>query len=469
MKRNQGTLEITIFQKQRQFLESPLDDILFGGSAGSGKSYVLLLFAAQRRMQYPKSHGVIFRRTFRDLERSLIMLSQEIFPFFGAKYNGAEHVWKFPNGAIQRFAHLEAEKNVYDHRSAEYQDICFDEASLFTEFQITYLTSRLRSTIPGMKPLLRLASNPGGVGHSFLRRRYIIPSESQKIWIDPITKQTRTFIPAKVTDNPILMKNNPQYVSMLKGLPEKQRMALLEGRWDVYEGQFFSEFDPKLHVLNEVRQPDSFTFKYLSMDWGYSQPACVLWHEITPLGRVFTYRELYVTGRAPKELAADILTLSPKKEKYEGLWIPPELFGTKIELEGGGEPIADLIKNGLEGRMMIHKANNARIAGWQKMREYMGLSPDGFPWWQISPNCTNLIRTIPDMIFDTKEGKTIDDLDTMGEDHGVDAARYFLVGLKDAPKSIISPYQGTSHQVFGSGKSVNSLQSFLPKPKRGGY
>ena len=468
--RSGSLAQIRIFPKQRAFLESKCDEVLYGGSAGGGKSQALLLFALKRRLEHPGTAGIIFRKTYPELERSLIRESHKIFKLFGAKYNDQKHVWTFPNMSVQEFGHLDSDKSVFEYQSAEYNDIGFDEATHFNEFQLTYMKSRLRTSTHGCQSLMRYATNPGGIGHGYFVRNFIKPYEREKIWAktDDEGRVTRyTFIPAKVYDNPALMENDPGYVSRLKSLPEKQRMALLDGRWDIFEGQFFTEFNPELHVLKIPRVPDSYTLKYISMDWGFAEPACVLWHEVTPLGRIFTYRELYCTRRSPKELAYDILSLSPSSERYEAMYIPPELYGKKTETDGGGEPIADLLQQGLEGRVRLEKANNARIPGWIKMREYMELAPDGSPWWQISPSCTNLIRTLHELIHDEKKPE---DLDTEGEDHAADACRYGLVSLRDVPKAVITPFKSNYDRIFGTKREVRSPMSFGVMPGgRGGY
>lgn len=384
---------------------------------------------------------------------------------FGGKYNSQSHQWRFPNGSIQEFGHMEHEHTVHDYQSAQYHDICFDEASHFSEFQIRYMFSRCRSAIPNVRALIRLASNPGGVSHGFLKRRYVEPYKKNKIWTDPETEHTLTFIPAKLRDNPALMENDPGYEKRLRGLPEKQRRALLDGDWSVFEGQFFNEWNEALHVLPRPHMPSVYTQKLISLDWGFAAHAAVYWHEITPMGRVFTYRELYVTLRAPKELGQDIMDLTPAEEEgFRGVYLPPELFGKKVELEDGGVPIATLMTEVLGRRFVIQKANNARIAGWTKMREYMAMAPDGLPWWQISPACKNLIRTLPDMIYDETK---VEDMNTDGEDHPADAVRYGLMATNQIPKTILAPH-GVFDKIYGK-SSERSLSSAIPMRGKSGY
>jgi phage terminase large subunit len=465
----QRNVAVKIFPRQRDFIFAPDDEVFYGGSAGGGKSHALLIFAALRRQKYPRTTGILFRRTYPELERSLILKSHELFPQFGAKYQEQKHRWRFPNGSLQEFGFCERDKDVYKYQGAEYHDQGFDELTLFTEFQFNYLTSRCRSALPGVRPLIRGASNPGNVGHVWVKTRYIEPSKISKRWKDPVApERTVTFVPATFYDNPALKQADPHYLDRLKHLGEKKYRALALGDWDIFEGQYFTEWDgrPGQSVLAHNHEPSHGTIKFLSLDWGYSEPAAVYWWEVTPMGRVFIYRELYCTNRSPKELAADILTLSPRLEKYSHIVLPPEIFGKRIETEGGGQPIAELMQQVFKDRIPVKKANNARIPGWIKTREFLSRAPDGKPWLQISPNCVNLIRTLPAMIHDEDHPE---DLDNDGEDHAVDAVRYGAVDLHEIPKTLLTPHTGL-HEIFANRKMANGIMSHLPTPKgRSGY
>lgn len=460
-------IRINIFPKQREFIDSKIDDLLYGGAAGGGKSYALLIFAAKRRVEIPNSKGIIFRRTYPELERSLISESKKFYGLFGARYNETRHAWRFPNGSIQEFGHCDTDGDVYAYQSAEYQDMGFDEATHFTQFQVSYLTSRVRSSIPGVQTLIRLASNPGGVGHAWVYKKYVKPALIHKSWKDLQTGKTYSFIPATVHDNPALMDNDPNYLMRLKELPEKKYLALAKGRWDVFEGAYFTEWNdtPGYSVLMQPRKPDTWTLKFMSLDWGFSDPACVLWWEITPMGRVFIYRELYVNRRSPKELAQDILGMCPESEKYMYLVASPEIWGKKVETENGGETIKDLMESVFGDRITMEKANNARVAGWLKVREYLSPAPDGRPWVQVSPVCENLIRTLPMLVHDDKKPE---DVDPDCEDHAGESMRYGATRLREVPRTISSPYTSDYEKIFGIDGDRRKFQE-IPHKSHGGY
>lgn len=465
-----GKLHCNIWPKQEKYINSDdIEDLFYGGAAGGGKSEAILLFKLKRRMNIPGSLGITFRRKLPDLEKSLLFRARNIYPKVGARYNGQKHQWLFKNGSVEQFGFCNKEADVYDHQSAEYVDMAFDELTHFTEFQFGYLTTRVRSSIPGIKAIVRSASNPGNVGHGWVKRRYIDPAKlkAKTTWYMEDEKKTVGFIPALLEDNPSLFLNDPTYGNRLKILGDKKYRALRFGDWEVFEGQFFSDvwdIRPGMSVLAKPRVPEKHHRKFLSMDWGFASKFCILWWEVTPSGRVYVYREFYANRLHPKELAAQILMLSPDEEEYEALWSPPEIFGKEVEKEGGGEPIAKLMQDVLTNRIVMSKANNARVPGWQKCREYMSKGPDGLPMLQISPECRNLIRTLPDQIHDELNPE---DLDTDGEDHAADALRYGAVSLSTLPRVNTGP-----HRINEQFKSRESDGLYLPSTMlkgRSGY
>jgi hypothetical protein len=372
-KRKGTEFHINLFPRQAEFINSDCDEVLFGGAAGGGKSFSLLAFALKRRLEFPNSVGIILRRTFPELDRSIIRESFKIYSNFDARYQSAKHRWEFSNGSVQEFGYCDNDADAYKYHSAEYSDVCFDEASQFNEFIMTYIASRCRTTNPDMKSLIRLASNPGNVGHAYLYERFIKPWHMEKKWFNDTEKKWMTFIPAKISDNPALAEADPNYINRLRSLPEQKYLALAEGRWDVFEGAYFTQFNPThgKGVTWNYHKPEGYTRKIIGLDWGYAEPACALWMEITPMGRIFIYRELYGTQMGPKALATKILEMTPPEEKIDYLTASPEIWGKTADMEGGGETIQQLMEQVLSNRFPMQKANNARVPGWQKVREFM--------------------------------------------------------------------------------------------------
>jgi predicted phage terminase large subunit-like protein len=238
---------------QTTFLQSACYEALYGGAAGGGKSDALLA-GALWGVHLPGYTAILFRRTFPELEKNLIPRSHELIrrAFRGAKYNDQRKVWSFPSGARLHFGHLESEEDVYQHQSAQYQYIGFDELTTFTERQYTLLLSRARSP-QGIPIYIRSATNPGGGGHDWVFRRWgpwlnpmsqvrALPGRSLRYlpepdggvrWVPPSTPRalSRVFVPARLSDNPTLSGNDPQYVTRLSGLDPVTRARLRDGDW----------------------------------------------------------------------------------------------------------------------------------------------------------------------------------------------------------------------------------------------
>ena len=239
---------------QTDFLAAGELDVLYGGAAGGGKSYAMLVDPL--RYAHKSAHrALILRRSMPEL-RELIDKSRELYPraFAGCKFREVEKLWNFPSGAKIEFGFLERDADVYRYQGQAYSWIGFDEIThLPTEFGWNYLASRLRTTDPEIVPYLRCTANPGGVGSTWVKKRYIdphIPNES----FQGKDGLSRKFIPARLVDNPYLAVDG-RYEQMLKALPEVQRRQLLEGNWDITEGAAFPEFDVDVHVIRPFEIP----------------------------------------------------------------------------------------------------------------------------------------------------------------------------------------------------------------------
>ncbi|RMF53116.1 MAG: hypothetical protein D6746_15990 [Bacteroidetes bacterium] len=321
------------------------------------------------------------------------------------------------------FNHCQYEHDVYGFQSAQYQRLYFDELTHFTYFQYIYLQSRLRTPKhKDVKPQIKSASNPGGIGHLWVKERFIdgvIPNKIQmKVDKETGKEYEVQFIPAKIDDNQILVQNDPLYKANLEKLSEDERRALLYGDWDVFKGQYFKEWNRDIHVIKPFKIPDSWK-RFIAMDWGYTAPFAVLWLAIDHDGRIYVYRELYDTQYTVDRLSNEIKKLSGDEEILYVIADPSLWSITQYEK---GESIAmQMIANGLH----MFKGDNNRLSGSQNIRNYLSVNPaDDKPMLQVFDTCHNLIRTLPSLVHDKRK---VELYDTEGEDHAVDALRYGLM------------------------------------------
>ena len=456
-------MNIDITEKQESFINSEAFETLFGGAAGGGKSFGQLVDGLLYALKYPKSKQIIFRRTFPDLERSIIRTSLEFYPRSVASYNSSKHTWKFTNGSIIDFGYIDNENDVYQYQSAEYDVIRFDELTHFTEYMYTYMISRCRGANPYPKHI-KSSTNPGGVGHSWVKERFIDIGEPNKIH-NKIQEDgsitTITFIPSLVQDNPFLVDNDPGYITRLQNLPEKEKKALLYGDWDIFDGQFFTEFKRSTHVIEPFVIPKSWR-RYRTRDYGLDMCA-VLWIALDWNMNAYAYKELYESNLIVSEAARKINEMT--NEDIYCDYAPPDLWNRNRDT---GKSTVDIFA---ESNQYLTKADNNRITGWLAVHEWLKLREDeqGIqkPKLFIFSNCTNLIRTLPALQHDEKNPN-----DVATEPHELthipDALRYFCT-MYQLPNSIQrrlpeGNYTPTELEDLGFKNVNNEIKVSVVKP-----
>jgi len=402
---------------QTEFLAAPEKDVLYGGAAGGGKSYAMLVDPL-RFCHRPAHRALILRRTMPEL-RELIDKSRELYPqaFPGARFREVEKIWNFPSGAKIEFGFLERDADVYRYQGQSYSWIGFDEIThLPTEFGWNYLSSRLRTTDSEIMPYLRCTANPGGVGAHWVKKRYVDPFEPGEAF-KGADGLTRRFIPARLDDNPYLAEDG-RYEEMLKALPEVQRRQLLEGNWDITEGAAFVEFDTDAHVIPPFEIPIGWE-RVKGIDYGYASESACIWAAVDRSdGTLIVYRELYkknLTGVDLGEMITQMELIDPFSVAGvldTAAWARTGTTGPTVgeSLQQAGHKLRRADKNRIQGKIQIH--------------EYLKLKQSGRPNIQIFNTCPNLIRELQSIPLDKNNPE---DVDTHAPDHAYDALRYLIM------------------------------------------
>jgi len=432
---------------QESFLAAPEKEVLYGGAAGGGKSYAMLIDPL--RYIHNKNHKpILLRKSMPELQE-LIDKSHDLYPkaFPGAKWNQQKSRWTFPSGAVFIMSFVENDLDVHRYQGQAFTWIGVDELTHYaTPYVWDYLRSRLRTTDPSIQTYMRATTNPGGIGGWWVKKMFIHPAAyNEPFWATDIeTDDTlryphigivdeelrgkplfkRRFIPAKLSDNPYLMRS-PEYLAMLSSLPEVQRRRLLEGDWDVAEDTAFPEFNHKVHTCEPFEIPNHWK-RYRSCDYGYVAPSAVLWYAVAPNGTVFVYRELYQKSLDADALAEKIIELE---------WNDPGILTGPLDTESWAErgqrgpSIAEtMIKAGVRWTK-TDKSKGSRVRG--KIELHRRLKVNTYTdevGVKIFRNCRNLIRIMPILPLDSSNAEDVDT--KFIEDHLYDSLRY---GMNNRP------------------------------------
>lgn len=477
-------LDYQPFAKQGAFHSSQAKYRLFGGAAGPGKTKALLMEAVIQALENPGANTLILRRTFPEMEASLLQYFRRDIPHkLYTSFNESKHLVEWVNGSTTRFGYCASEHDVYQYQGAEYLFIGIDELTLFTLRQWQFLTSRNRCPLPGTRPSMAGATNPGNIGHSWVKALWIdkqpAPGMERPDQYDPADYD---FVAARLADNPIYALDR-NYRKTLEALPTHLKRAFLDGEWDVFAGQYFDKFDVERHIARaETLEWQPWWPRWISIDWGFEHPAATYWHSQAPARRptpairgddgapktaatrVVTYRE-YVTHRtAPRDLAREIIARSLSRggdgpagavsgrEKIDAIYLSPDAFARRTDEASIAEQMGDVFA--AAGFPRPIPADDDRIGGWMLMYQMLDAGE-----WLLTDNCIELIRTIPTLVRDSAR---IEDVEKMDRDDAADAARYGLKSRYAAQRngSVRPPWeQRLAERVTSEDPTIRAIQA----------
>ncbi|MBU1092557.1 phage terminase large subunit [Patescibacteria group bacterium] len=423
-------------------------DIGVGGARGPGKSHAVLAQAGLDDCQRVRGlKGLFLRQTGIAAQESFDDLVEKVLRG-RIEYKKTGSLLRFDNDSKILLGGFRVENDIDKYVGIEYDFIIVEELNQLTEEKYTKLRGSLRTSKPNWRPRMYTSFNPGGIGHSHVKSRYIMPNRNHE------EVETR-FVGATYKDNPCL---NKEYIDYLEGLSGDLGKAWREGEWDLFAGQVFTDWRQDRHVINEFAIPPEWN-RWISMDWGVNAPFCVLWFVEGYDKRMFAVRELYMNGvdfekvmgvgLTPKKLAQTIQVINKKMgwEDYQYLVADPACWNHPE----GGESIAETMMG--TGLKMI-AADNERILGLARVREALSQAPDGKPYLQFFRSCRKAIETIPALSYDERK-RTMEDVNSDLEDHAYDSLRYFLMSRPSRTTTLPNP--------------VTNLLSYDYKKKTSGF
>lgn len=457
----------TLHPKQSLLYQTRATEILYGGAAGGGKSHGIRATEIMYAAAIPGIQIYLFRRQSVDLEKNHLegpmgfraMLAEWTDAGWCKIVQGEIRFW---NGSKIYLCHCKDAKDVYNYQGAEMHLCDVDEATHFSESMLSYIRTRVRCAglnIPaeyqGCFPRIRYFTNPGNIGHDFIKRTFVdmaarlsTKEDPYPIWKAPKEEggMFRQFIPALLEDNPSMTEHDPEYEFRLLGVGNAAvAKALRYGDWSVIAGSYFPEFC-RHHIVEDFTVPDYWT-RFTSFDWGYAKPFCVLWFAVSdgeiehiPKGALVVYREWYGADGPDEGLRMTVEQVAAGVLEREVLYryrdgrkksenITYRVADPAIFTADGGPSMAERFA---EQGVVFRPADNKRIAGWNEVRERFRLR-NGQPMLYLFESIVHGQRIIPLQQHDEKRPE---DLNTDLEDHWVDTLRY---GVMSRPMVKLAP------------------------------
>lgn len=456
-------------EKQKRALMEEHRYVGYGGARGGGKSWFVRWKATLLCLNYPGIKVLITRKTYPELLNNHIDPLRKMLPREAATYNKSEKRFLFPNGSTIKLGYCNNDGDLGQYQGAEF-DIWFaDEAGQFQESWLTEIDACVRGANDFPKRTY-YTLNPGGPSHGYFKRLFI----DQRFEANE-HPEDYAFIQALVQDNVALQQKQPEYIRALEKLPMRLRKAWLEGRWDVFEGQFFEEFrdDPEhyedgmyTHVIKPFEIPTDWKI-YRSFDWGYNKPFSCGWWAVDEDGVIYRILECYGwTGEPntgvkwnPSQVFGEIARVEREHPWLKGKKIigiaDPAIWNAET-----GESVAE---TAAKHQVYFSPGDNARIPGWMQMHYRMSFDDNGRPMMYVFSNCKAFIRTIPMLQYSETR---VEDLDTDGEDHVADEVRYFCMSRP------IKPMLGQPENNWEKSPMYQALdidkKDLMPRKKRPG-
>jgi len=449
---------------------------MYGGAAGGGKTEAILweAFSYSTDINFRNLKGAIFRKTYPEIEKYFIKRALDKFPAKFYRYNKKDHIMYFPQTGSQiEFNHCESDQDVTKYQGAEWDWLAIDEFTHHTEFRFKYLFGRMRTDKAGWKTKFFGGSNPGDIGHAWVKRIFIdnelVPEEMKFTW---------GFIPARLEDNPKMLEFNPQYEDQLLLIPDPVlRKALRWGDWNIFAGQFFSEIRSDIHGFEPFQIPRDW-MRFIELDYGYDHPAVAHWNAVDGKGEMWKYKELVTRMKTYTQFATMIIEMVTPDEKIDYIVGDPAIWAKKGA--AGGLSGAEEMQNVFDDKkILLMPGDNDRLNGWGVLREWFKVYKEGDPhtgelkdktrmhvsnalkfWWKKVPE----LQRDPKKPEDVLKNTVVNADGTVGySDDSGDATRYGVMS-RPAPNAKISKdAEDDLKDRYGQPKRVGPRKPRVPQ------
>lgn len=441
-------MDVSLFPRQQVAFGSEATEVLYGGAAGGGKSYYLRVSAIRWAFEVPGVQVYIFRRTLPDLRAnhlrgptSFHALLQEFIDSGAVRYRSQENEFVFSNGSRIALGHCQYEDDVNKYQGAEIHVLMIDELTHFTAYMYTFLRSRVRlagldvpEAYKGRLPRIECGSNPGSIGHAWVKRTFVSASTPEAIWQTGVEDggMLRQYIPASLADNPALQEADPTYLNRLEGLANPALVrAMRDGDWDIIAGAAFERFRRGVHIVEPFDVPAHW-MRFMAIDWGSAKPFSVGWWAVSDGGlledgRVFPaeslirYREWYGWNNNPDEgvrMESTEVAYGILSREKAGERVVYRVADNSMFAKHDGPSVAERMAS---CGVVLMPSQKDRKQGYLEMRQRIAGMGEGPLMYSFTTNQDGFNRTIPDLVLDERDPENVD---TRQEDHVFDECQY---------------------------------------------